>query len=85
MKNFNVNIIKRITAAAIPKKAARRLHKAKREYKDIKKLIYSAAKQGNSSICIDYLSLEPEIRQWLEGDGFKIEHVPPFSYKISWD
>lgn len=50
MKNFNVNIIKQITAAAIPKKAARRLHKAKREYKDIKKLIYSAAKQGNSSI-----------------------------------
>ena len=85
MKNFDAYMVKQITAAAIPKENARRLRKAKREYKDIKKLIRSAAKHGNSSICTNYLPLEPEIHQWLREDGFKVECTQFFSYKISWD
>ena len=85
MKKFNIETIKQITAAAIPKENARRLRKAKREYKDMKKLIYFAAKHGNSSICMNYFSPGPEVRQWLEEDGFKVEYIRSFSYKISWD
>jgi len=85
MKKFNIETIKQVTTAAIPKENARRLRKAKREYEDIKELIYSAAKHGNSSVCTNYLPLEPEIYQWLKEDGFKVEHIQPFSYKISWD
>lgn len=85
MKNFDAYTAKQITTAAIPKKVARRLREEKKEYKSIKKLIYAEAKHGNSSICINYFSLRPEVYQWLEEDGFKIEHIQPFSYKISWD
>lgn len=85
MKKFNIETIKQITATAIPKETARRLRKAKRDYKDIKELIYSAAKHGNSSICINYLPFEPEVYQWLKEERFRVEHIQPFSYKISWD
>lgn len=85
MKNFDAYTAKQITAAATPKETARRLRKAKRDYKDIKKLIYSAAKHGHSSICINYLPLEPEVYQWLKEEGFRVGHIQPFSYRISWD
>lgn len=85
MKNFDAYMAKQITAAAIPKETARRLCKAKRNYKDIKELIYLTAKRGSSNICINYLPLEPEIYQWLKEEGFRVEHTQPFSYRISWD
>lgn len=85
MKNFNADTAKQIVATVLPKIEEKNRRKAKREYKDIKKLIYSTAKHGGSSINLDYLPLEPEVYQWLEKDGFKIEHIQTFHVKISWD
>ena len=85
MKNFNINIIKQITNSALPKKSVRRLRKAKKEYKNIKKIIYSAAKHGNFSTYINFFPTEPEVNEWLEQDGFQIEYLEPFLSRISWD
>jgi hypothetical protein len=85
MKNFNADIIKQITVTALPKVEEKRRRKARREYKNIEKLIYSAAKRGSSSVCINYIPIEPECQQFLKEVGFKVEYIQPSSYRISWD
>ena len=85
MKNFDAYAAKQITAAAMPKQAAKRNRKAIKEYKHICKLIRRAAKQGTSHIYVNFFPMEPEVNEWLEQDGFQIEYLEPFSSRIFWN
>lgn len=85
MKDFNAYIAKQITAAAMPKQAAKRNRKAIKEYKHVCKLIYHAAKHGTSHIYVNFYPLELEVNEWLKQEGFQIEYLGPFLNRVSWD